>query len=200
MSTLDFSIADISDGVVEIKASNGDVYCGGSDLDKIVSDYVVSEFKSNEGVDLSKDSMAMQRIIEAVERAKIELSNSTSTEINLPYITAVDGNPKHLVMTLTRAKFESLIDGEITKVINLGKEALRKAEMSSNDLNGILLVGGSTRIPKVQDELTKAFNRPLIKNVHKSGPHRPVNPSQLHHSFIPFCSFNHFLQFRYPTL
>lgn len=164
-STLDFSIADISDGVVEIKASNGDVYCGGSDLDKIVSDYVVEEFKKQENFDLSKDSMAMQRIIEAVERAKIELSNSTSTEINLPYITAIDGSPKHLVMTLTRAKFESLIDGEITKVINLGKEALRKAEMSSNDLNGILLVGGSTRIPKVQDELTKAFNRPLIKNV-----------------------------------
>jgi len=164
-STLDFSIADISDGVVEIKASNGDVYCGGSDLDKIVSDYVVEEFKKQENFDLRNDSMAMQRVIEAVERAKIELSNSTSTEINLPYITAVDGNPKHLVLTLTRAKFEQLIDGEITKVINLGKDALRKAEMSSSDLDGILLVGGSTRIPKVQDELTKAFNRPLIKNV-----------------------------------
>jgi len=164
-STLDFSIADISDGVVEIKASNGDVYCGGSDLDKIVSDYVVSEFKKTDGVDLHKDPMAMQRILEAVEKAKIELSNSTSTEINLPYITAVDNNPKHLIVTLTKAKFESLIDNEIQKVINLGKDALVKANMQSSELEGILLVGGSTRIPKVQEELTKAFNRPLIKNV-----------------------------------
>lgn len=164
-STLDFSIADISDGVVEIKASNGDVYCGGSDLDKIISDYVVSEFKKDEGIDLSKDSMAMQRILESVEKAKIELSNSTSTEINLPYITAVDNNPKHLIMTLTKAKFEQLIDKEIQKVINLGKDALVKANMQASELEGILLVGGSTRIPKVQEELTKAFNRPLIKNV-----------------------------------
>lgn len=167
-STLDFSIADISGGVVEIKASNGDVYCGGSDLDKIVADYVVDEFKEKEGIDLkttNDSAMAMQRIIEAVEKAKIELSNTTTTEINLPYITAVDGMPKHLLVSLTRAKFESLIDDEISKVINLGKEAVRKANISINDLNGILLVGGSTRIPKVQDELTKAFNKPLIKNV-----------------------------------
>lgn len=167
-STLDFSIADISGGVVEIKASNGDVYCGGSDLDKIVADYVVDEFKEKEGIDLRKTSdsaMAMQRIIEAVEKAKIELSNTTTTEINLPYITAVDGMPKHLLVSLTRAKFESLIDDEISKVINLGREAVRKANISINDLDGILLVGGSTRIPKVQDELTKAFNKPLIKNV-----------------------------------
>lgn len=164
-ATLDFSIADISDGVVEIKASNGDVYCGGSDLDKIVSDYVVADFKEKEGVDLNNDPMAMQRILEAVEKAKIELSNSTSTEINLPYITAVDSMPKHLIMTITKAKFEQLIDKEIAKVINLGKEALTKANMTSGDLEGILLVGGSTRIPKVQEELKKAFNRPLIKNV-----------------------------------
>lgn len=164
-ATLDFSIADISDGVVEIKASNGDVYCGGSDLDKIVSDYVVADFKEKEGVDLSNDPMAMQRILEAVEKAKIELSTSTSTEINLPYITAENGQPKHLVMSLTKAKFEQLIDKEVTKVINLGKEALNKANMTSGDLEGILLVGGSTRIPKVQEELKKAFNRPLIKNV-----------------------------------
>lgn len=164
-ATLDFSIADISDGVVEIKASNGDVYCGGSDLDKIVSDYVVADFKEKEGVDLSTDPMAMQRILEAVEKAKIELSNSTSTEINLPYIIAVDSIPKHLIMTITKAKFEQLIDKEISKVINLGKDALVKANMAATDLEGILLVGGSTRIPKVQEELKKAFNRPLIKNV-----------------------------------
>ena len=164
-STLDFSIADISDNVVEILASNGDVYCGGSDLDKIVAKYITDEFKSAEGVDLSNDTMAMSRVMEAAEKAKMELSNMSSTDINLPYITAVDGTPKHLITTLTKAKFEQLIDGEVTKVINLGKEAIRKAGISVNNLDGILLVGGSTRIPKVQDELTKAFNKPLLKNV-----------------------------------
>lgn len=165
MATLDFSIADISDGVVEILASNGDVFCGGSDLDKIVTDYLVEEFKKNEGIDLSTDAMAMSRIVEASEKAKMELSNVTSTDINLPYITANNGTPKHMMITLTRAKFEQLIDKEIAKVINLGKEALKKANLKADDLDGILLVGGSTRIPKVQDELTKAFNRPLLKNV-----------------------------------
>lgn len=164
-STLDFSIADISDNVVEILSSNGDVYCGGSDLDKMIAEYIVSEFKISENVDLTTDAMAMSRIMEASEKAKMELSVASTTEINLPYIAAVDGQPKHLVITLTKSKFEQLIDGEVTKVINLGKEAIRKANISVNDLDGILLVGGSTRIPKVQDELTKAFNKPLIKNV-----------------------------------
>ena len=164
-STLDFSIADISDNVVEILASNGDVYCGGSDLDKIVAKYITDEFKASDNVDLTSDAMAMSRIMEAAEKAKMELSNASIAEINLPFITAVDGTPKHLAMTLTKAKFEQLIDGEISKVINLGKEAIRKAGISVNDLDGILLVGGSTRIPKVQDELTKAFNKPLLKNV-----------------------------------
>lgn len=164
-STLDFSIADISDGVVEILASNGDVYCGGSDLDKIVAQYIIDDFKSTEGFDLTNDSMAMSRIMEAAEKAKMELSNVSSTDINLPYITAIDGVPKHLMVSITKAKFEQLIDSEISKVINLGKEAIKKAGLTSNDLDGILLVGGSTRIPKVQDELTKAFNRPLLKNV-----------------------------------
>lgn len=165
MSTLDFSIADISDGVVEIMASNGDVYCGGSDLDKIVAQHIVDEFKSIENFDLNNDTLAMSRVMEAAEKAKMELSNSTTTDINLPYITAIDGIPKHLTMSISRAKFELLIDDEISKVINLGKDAIKKANISTNDLDGILLVGGSTRIPKVQDELTKAFNRPLIKNV-----------------------------------
>ena len=164
-STLDFSIADISDNVVEILASNGDVYCGGSDLDKIVAQYITDEFKVTDNVDLTDDAMAMSRIMEAAEKAKMELSNMSTTEINLPFITAVNGAPKHLVMTFTKAKFEQLIDGEISKVINLGKEAIRKAGISVSDLDGILLVGGSTRIPKVQEELTKAFNKPLLKNV-----------------------------------
>lgn len=164
-STLDFSIADVSDGVVEILASNGDVYCGGSDLDKLVSNYIVEEFKKVEGIDLTNDAMAMSRIIEAAEKAKVELSNVSTTDINLPYITATESGPKHLNIQLTRAKFEQIIDGEITKVINLGKDAIKKAGIKTEDLDGILLVGGSTRIPKVQDELTKAFSRPLLKNV-----------------------------------
>ena len=164
-STLDFSIADISDGVVEILASNGDIYCGGSDLDKLVSNYIVDEFKNAEGIDLTNDAMAMSRIIEAAEKAKVELSNVSTTDINLPYITATESGPKHLNIQLSKAKFEQIIDGEITKVINLGKDAIKKAGIKTEDLNGILLVGGSTRIPKVQDELTKAFNRPLLKNV-----------------------------------
>ena len=164
-STLDFSIADISDGVVEILASNGDVYCGGSDLDKLVSNYIVDEFKNAEGIDLTNDAMAMSRIIEAAEKAKVELSNVSTTDINLPYITATDSGPKHLNIQLSKAKFEQIIDDEISKVIKLGKEAIKKANIKTTDLDGILLVGGSTRIPKVQDELTKAFDRPLIKNV-----------------------------------
>ena len=164
-STLDFSIADISDGVVEILASNGDIYCGGSDLDKLVSNYIVDEFKNAEGIDLTNDAMAMSRIIEAAEKAKVELSNVSTTDINLPYITATDSGPKHLNIQLSKAKFEQIIDGEISKVIKLGKEAIKKANIKTTDLDGILLVGGSTRIPKVQDELTKAFDRPLIKNV-----------------------------------
>ena len=164
-STLDFSIADIADGVVEILASNGDVYCGGSDLDKKISEYIVEEFKKAENVDLSNDTAAMSRVMEAAEKAKMELSTAATTEINLPYITAVDGMPKHLMITLTKSKFEQLIDSEIAKIIRLGKESIKKANITVNDIDGILLVGGSTRIPKVQDELTKAFNRPLIKNV-----------------------------------
>ena len=164
-STLDFSVADIADGVVEILASNGDVYCGGSDLDKLVSDWIVDEFKKQEGVDASTDPLAMTRVIEAAEKAKIELSNTSSTDINLPYLMPVDGVPKHFTKTLTKAMFERIIDKEITKVIGLGKDAIKKANIEASDLDGVLLVGGSTRIPKVQEELTKAFNKPLLKNV-----------------------------------
>ena len=133
-STLDFSIADISDGVVEILASNGDVYCGGSDLDKLVTNYIVDEFKKAEGIDLTKDAMAMSRIIEAAEKAKIELSNVSTTDINLPYITATDSGPKHLNIQLSKAKFEQIIDSEISKVIRLGKEAIKKANINLTDL------------------------------------------------------------------
>lgn len=162
-STLDFSVADISDKVVEILASYGDVYCGGSDLDKLVADWIVSEFKAENGIDLSKDTMAMSRVLEAAEKAKVELSNSSTSEINLPYITAVDNQPIHLVKTLSKAKFEALIDKEISKVINCGKEALKKAKLAAKELDGILLVGGSTRIPYVQEQLEKEFGVTLIK-------------------------------------
>lgn len=162
-STLDFSVADISDKVVEILSSYGDVYCGGSDLDKLVANWLVAEFKVDNGIDVSKDPLAMSRIVEAAEKAKVELSSSNSTDINLPYLTAIDNQPVHFNRTLTKAKFEQLIDSEIKKVINCGKEALKKAKITAKDLNGILLVGGSTRIPYVQEQLTKEFGVQLIK-------------------------------------
>ena len=163
-STLDFSVADVSDNVVEILASYGDVYLGGSDIDKLISNYVVATYKEESGIDLTSDSMAMSRIYEAVEKAKIELSNSSSSELNLPYICVKDNAPQHLTMTVTKAKFEQIISPIVKKVINCGKTALEKANLNASDLDGILLVGGSCRIPKVQDELVKNFGDKLIKS------------------------------------
>ena len=163
-STLDFSVADVSDNVVEILASYGDVYLGGSDIDKVISNYVVATYKEESGIDLTSDSMAMSRIYEAVEKAKIELSNSSSSELNLPYICVKDNAPQHLTMTVTKAKFEQIISPIVEKVINCGKTALEKANLNASDLDGILLVGGSCRIPKVQDELVKNFGDKLIKS------------------------------------
>ena len=169
-ATLDFSVADVmfeeGENVIEILASNGDVYCGGSDIDKIVAKYIVDEFnKEHPGFDLGKDTMAMSRVREAAEKAKIELSNTTTTEINLPYITAIDNMPQHFVHTLSKAKFESLISDEVAKVISKGRDAVRKAGIKYTDLNGILLIGGTTRIPYVQEQLTKEFGVELIKSV-----------------------------------
>ena len=163
-STLDNSVADISDGVVEILSTNGDVYLGGSDIDKLVADYVVAEFRKGCSVDISKDPQAMTRILEAVEKAKIELSNSPSTEINIPYITIADNTPQHLAMTLTKAKFEQLIDPIVEKVINCAKKAVELAKIEAKDLDGILLIGGSCRIPKVQEALTNTFGVTLLKS------------------------------------
>lgn len=162
--TLDFSVADIEDNVVEILSSYGDVYLGGTDIDSIVTDYLVKEFKKETGIDISKDTMAMTRVYEAAEKAKIELSNSTVADINLPYISVKDNTPTHLITKLTKAKFEQLIDPIINKVITCGKEALEKANLTANDLNGVLLVGGSCRIPKLQEELIKTFGDKLIKS------------------------------------
>lgn len=163
-STTDFSVADVSDNVVEILASYGDVYLGGSDIDKVVSDYIVTNFKNSNDIDLTSDSMAMSRVIEAAEKAKIELSNSGSTEINLPYITVKDNQPVHLITTLTKAKFEQLIRPIVDKVINCGKMSLEKAKLEASDLDGVLIVGGSCRIPLIQEELIKNFGDKLIKS------------------------------------
>lgn len=163
-STLDFSVADVSDNVVEILASYGDVYLGGSDVDKLVADYVVNNYKSETGIDLTQDSMAMSRVYEAVEKAKIELSNTSSTEISLPYIAVRDNVPQHLSATLTKATFERIITPIVEKVVSCGRTALEKAKLSNEDLDGILLVGGSCRIPKIQDELIKNFGDKLIKS------------------------------------
>ena len=164
-ATTDFSIADISDSVVEILATNGDVYCGGSDIDKAIADYIINKFKSENGIDLSTDAQSYARIYEAAEKAKCELSSTTSTEISLPYITIKDGKPIHLTETLTRVKFEQLAMPIIDKVIGCGKEAIKESKISTKDLDGILLVGGSCRIPLVQERLEKEFGVKLIKNV-----------------------------------
>ena len=132
-------MADVSDNVVEILASYGDVYLGGSDIDKVVSDYIVTNFKNSNDIDLTSDSMAMSRVIEAAEKAKIELSNSGSTEINLPYITVKDNQPVHLITTLTKAKFEQLIRPIVDKVINCGQMSLEKAKLDASDLDGVLI-------------------------------------------------------------
>lgn len=164
MSTLDNSIADIGDGVVEILSTNGDVYLGGSDIDKALADYIVSEYKKESSVDVSKDPQAMTRVIDEAEKAKIALTNSSSTDINLPYITAVDGVPQHLTMTITRAKFEQVAKPFIDRVIECAKKAIELADVKSSDLDGILLIGGSCRIPYLQQRLTDEFGVELIKS------------------------------------
>lgn len=163
-STLDNSVMefDTESNTIEILASNGDTFLGGADLDNEVAKYVCDEFKSSNGIDLKKDSMAMQRVMEAVEKAKIELSSSTQTEINLPYITAVDGVPQHLVMTLSKAKFENLIAPYVDRVINSAKDALKAAD-KTEEFDGIIIVGGSCRIPYIQERLERELGAPLLK-------------------------------------
>lgn len=164
MSTLDNSIAELSEGMVEILASNGDVYLGGADVDKVVAEWVLNEFKNETNIDLTNDSQAMSRVLEAVEKAKIELSSSPTTEINLPYITLKDNAPIHLIKTITKAKFEQLIAPIVDKLINCAKKAVKAADIEKNELDGILLVGGSCRIPLVQERLTNEFGVQLLKS------------------------------------
>jgi molecular chaperone DnaK len=163
--TFDISILELGDGVFEVKSTNGDTHLGGDDFDQCIIDWLAEEFKKDEGIDLKRDPMALQRLKEAAEKAKIELSSSTQTEINLPYIMPVDGIPKHLVKTLTRAKFESLVDTLVQATVEPCRKALKDAGLTASDISEVILVGGSTRIPVVQDVVEKLFNRKPSKGV-----------------------------------
>ena len=163
--TFDISILELGDGVFEVRSTNGDTHLGGDDFDHVIIDWLADEFKSDEGVDLRQDPMAMQRLKEAAEKAKIELSSSTSTEINLPYIFPVNGVPKHLVRTLTRAKFEQLADRLIQACVAPCEQALKDADLSKNEIDEVILVGGSTRIPAIQEIVEKIFGRTPSKGV-----------------------------------
>ena len=169
MGTFDVSILEFGSGVFEVLSTNGDTHLGGDDVDNVLIQYLADEFKSDTGVDLTKDPMAMQRLKEAAEKAKIELSSSLSTEVNLPYITVLDGVPQHLVKSITRAKFEQLIDGIVRRTIEPCKKALEDAKVTPNDIDEILLVGGSTRIPAIQE---------AVKNFFGKEPSKAVNPDE----------------------
>ncbi len=168
--TFDVSILELGDGVFEVKSTNGDTHLGGDDFDHVIIDWLAEEFKNDEGIDLRHDPMALQRLKEAAEKAKIELSSTTSTEINLPYIMPVNGIPKHLVRTLTRAKFEQLADKLIRACIEPCRNALRDAGLNTSDIDEVILVGGSTRIPAVQAEVEKFFGK---------APSKGVNPDEV---------------------
>lgn len=163
--TFDISILELGDGVFEVKSTNGDTHLGGDDFDHVIIDWLAQEFLAEEGVDLRQDPMALQRLKEAAEKAKIELSSTTSTEINLPYIMPVNGVPKHLVKTLTRAKFEQLADNLIHRTLKPCEDALRDAGLTARDIDEVILVGGSTRIPAIQQIVEKFFGRTPSKGV-----------------------------------
>jgi len=168
--TFDISVLELGDGVFEVKSTNGDTHLGGDDFDKVIMDWLADEFKNDEAIDLRKDPMALQRLKEASEKAKVELSSSTETEINLPYVTAVDGVPKHLVKKLTRAKFEALADKLFERCLKPCEQALKDAGMSTSEIDEIIMVGGSSRIPKVLEIVEKFFGKK---------PNRGVNPDEV---------------------
>ncbi len=168
--TFDVSVLELGDGVFEVKSTNGDTHLGGDDFDKIIMDWLADEFKADEAIDLRKDPMALQRLKEAAEKAKVELSSGMETEINLPYVTAVDGVPKHLVKKLTRAKFESLADKLFDRCLKPCEQALKDAGMNVSQIDEVILVGGSSRIPKVQEIVEKFFGKK---------PNRGVNPDEV---------------------
>ena len=163
--TFDISILELGDGVFEVKATDGDTHLGGDDFDQVIIEWLADEFKKDEGIDLRQDAMALQRLKEAAERAKIELSSSAQTEINLPYIFPVNGIPKHLVRSLSRAKFEQLADSLIQRAMEPCRRAMKNAGMSNSDIDEVILVGGSTRIPRVQEEVEKFWGKKPSKNV-----------------------------------
>jgi molecular chaperone DnaK len=168
--TFDISVLEVGDGVVEVKATNGDTHLGGDDLDQRVIEWIVAEFKKSEGIDLGKDRMALQRLKEAAERAKIELSTVTETDINLPFITADQSGPKHMQLKLSRAKLEQLVDDLLQRTLAPVKQALADAGVTAKDINEVVLVGGSTRMPKVQQMVKDAFGKE---------PHKGVNPDEV---------------------
>jgi len=168
--TFDISILEIGDGVFEVKSTNGDTHLGGDDFDQKIIDWIVDEFVKQEGVDLSKDPMALQRLKEAAEKAKCELSSVAQTDINLPFITATNTGPKHLNMTLTRAKFEQLCEDLFNRTIEPCRTALKDAKLSASDINEVVLVGGSTRTPRVQE---------IVKEIFGKDPHKGVNPDEV---------------------
>jgi len=168
--TFDISILEIGEGVVEVKSTNGDTHLGGDDIDQKIQDYLVAEFKKESGIDLTKDKMALQRLKEAAEKAKIELSSTIETEINLPFITADAAGPKHFLLKLTRSKLEQLMEDIIQRTLEPCQQALKDAGISAQDINEVILVGGSTRIPKVQE---------LVKDVFKKEPNKGVNPDEV---------------------
>ena len=168
--TFDISILELGDGVFEVKSTNGDTHLGGDDFDHVIIDWLAEEFKAEEGIDLREDPMALQRLKEAAEKAKIELSSTTSSEINLPYIMPVNGVPKHLVKTLTRAKFEQLADRLIQATVEPCRKAMSDAGLSSSEIDEVILVGGSSRIPAVQAMVEKIFGK---------APSKGVNPDEV---------------------
>jgi len=168
--TFDVSVMEIGEGVFEVKSTNGDTYLGGDDFDLRIMDWLVDEFKKDQGIDLRRDKMALQRLKEAAEKAKIELSSSMETEINLPFITADAGGPKHLVVKLSRAKLEQLVDDLIAKSIEPCRKALADAGLPARDIQEVVLVGGQTRMPKVQQAVREFFGKE---------PHKGVNPDEV---------------------
>jgi molecular chaperone DnaK len=168
--TFDISILEVGEGVVEVKSTNGDTHLGGDNIDQRLIDWIIEEFRKDQGIDLSKDKMALQRLKEAAEKAKIELSSTMETELNLPFITADQSGPKHLVMKLTRAKFEQLVDGILQRTTGPCRAALDDAGLKANQIDEVVLVGGSTRIPKVQQMVKEFFGRE---------PHKGVNPDEV---------------------
>ena len=168
--TFDISILEVGEGVVEVKSTNGDTHLGGDDIDERLIQWIIDEFRKDQGIDLSKDKMALQRLKEAAEKAKIELSSTMETEINLPFITADQSGPKHLVMKLTRAKFESLVDDILQRTLEPCRLALKDAALQDSQIDEVVLVGGSTRVPKIQE---------MVKTFFGKDPHKGVNPDEV---------------------